>query len=332
MMKWLLKHKFVGILLLLIYASLTILFTYRLDDYTLTLKGDLTPVQTQITDTNDHHFYTIYVVSMDKPTIFQYWIGTLIDSIDVSRMPQAYQGISAMDQFKIGQIAEEISYQYATIQAYTKASMVDPNIQIDYTMTGYMVSFVESGQKGIRLGDLLVEVEGHAYTDLPQNEFFGYFSNQNTVDVVVIREGERLSLTLNKLTSIDRYGIRLEPYFTIETTPNIDTAYGNDFIGGPSGGMIQTLDIYMKLLNIDLKTLKIAGTGTIELDGTIGEIGGIEQKVYTAYDHDVDIFLCAAANYDAALVVYEKLNNPGFALIKVGDIDEAIQHILTRLS
>lgn len=330
-MKWILKHKFITAIIVVLYASLTIFFTYRLDDYTLTLKGDLTPVQTEISETESHHFYTIYVVSMDKPTLFQYVLATFTDTIDISRLPDAYRGISAMDQFKMGQIAEEVSYQYATIQAYTKASLIDSNIQINYTQLGYIVSFVEPGQKGIRLGDILVSVEGVSHQDVPQNEFFGYFSNQNTVNVSVLRDGVPVSLSLNKLTSVDRYGIRLEPYFDIETTPDITTAYGNDFIGGPSGGLIQTLDIYMKLLNIDLNNLKIAGTGTIELDGSIGEIGGIEQKIYTAYDHDVDLFLCAAANYDAALAIYEKLNNPTFTLIKVGDIDEAIQSILTRL-
>lgn len=331
-MNWMIKHKWISLVILLAYASLTILFTYRMDDYTLTLKGDLTPVKTTLSETDEHHFYTIYVVSMDRPTLFQYWIGTLTDTIDVSRLPDAYRGMSAIEQFKMGQIAEEISYQYATIQAYTKANLVDPSIQIQYDMLGYMVSYVEREQTGIELGDLLVEVEGHYYTDLPQNAFFGYFSNQNTVEVVVLRDGNPIELTLNKLTSVDRYGIRLEPYYDIETTPNLETTYGNDFIGGPSGGMIQTLDIYMQLLNIDLKDLKIAGTGTIELDGTIGEIGGIEQKIFTATDHDVDIFLCAAANYDAALAIYEALDNPGFTLIKVGDIDEAIQSIMERLS
>jgi PDZ domain-containing protein len=331
-MKWLLKHKFISVILILLYASFTVLFTYRLDDYTLTLKGDLTPVKTEILETDTHHFYTIYVVSMDKPTIFQYFLATLTNTIDILRLPDAYRGMSAMDQFKMGQIAEEISYQYATIQAYTKANLVDANIQIDYAQLGYIVSFVERGQTGIRLGDILIEVEGVSHHSVPQNEFFGYFSNLNTVNVKVLRDGVEMTLTLNKLSSIDRYGIRLEPYFEIETTPNISTTYGDDFIGGPSGGMIQTLDIYMKLLNIDLKQLKIAGTGTIELDGTIGEIGGIEQKIYTAYDHNVDLFLCAADNYDAALAVYQKLNQPTFTLIKVGDIDEAIQSILSRLS
>ena len=331
-MKWLKKHKLTTLLLVVIYVFLVFSFTYRLPNQSLTLKGNLTPVSTTVGEPVDPHFYTIYVVSMDRPTLFQYFVATLSKQIDISPMPQAYEGISALDQYKMGQISEEISYQYAMITAYTQANLVDNTIQIDYEQQGYIVSYVESAQKGIRLGDILIEVDGVKQDEVTQNEFFGYFSNQDTVQVVVLRDGEAVELTLNKLASVDRYGIRLEPYFDIETTPSFISTYGKDFIGGPSGGMIQTLDIYMKLLHIDLKTLKIAGTGTIELDGTIGEIGGIEQKIYTAYDHDIDLFLCAEANYADALAVYETLEQPSFELIKVGDFDEAIQIVMAHLS
>ena len=331
-MKWLLKHKVLSLMMVVAYLGLLISFTYRLPNQSLTLTGDLSPVNTIVDESKDPHFYTIYVVSMDRPTLFQYFIATLSKKIDVSPLPDAYKGISALDQYKMGQIAEEISYQYATIQAYTKANLVDPTITISYESLGYIVSYVDPLQFGIELGDILIEVESVSHTNVPQSEFFGYFSNQDTVTVKVLRDNELKTLTLHKVPSIDRYGIRLEPYFEIDTTPPLTTNYQTDFIGGPSGGLIQTLDLYMKLLNIDLKALKIAGTGTIELDGTIGEIGGIEQKIWTAYDHDIDLFFCGEANYDAALAVYETLKNPQFQLIKVGDFDEAINIVMARLS
>ncbi|MCU0104851.1 hypothetical protein N7603_04190 [Acholeplasma vituli] len=331
-MKWLWKHKVTSIVLILVYVSILFSVTYRLNDKTLTLKGDLTPVKTQVNLEQDPHFYTIYVVSMDKPTLFQYWIAKLIKQIDISTLPKAYEGMSVMDQFKMGQIAEELSYQYATIQAYTRANLVNPNIQIDYVLKGYIASFVESYQDDIRLGDILIEVDTMTIDSVSKETLFGQFSNNDQVEVVVLRGQERLTITLNKNTTMDRYGIRFEPYYTLTTIPLLSTAHTSDFVGGPSGGMIQTLDLYMKLLDIDLKELKIAGTGTIELDGTIGAIGGIEQKIYTANDHNIDIFLCGAENYEAALKVYETLKSPTFELIKVGDIDEAIQSVLSRLS
>ena len=79
-------------------------------------------------------------------------------------------------------------------------------------------------------------------------------------------------------------------------------------VGGPSGGLLQTLALYNSLIEEDItKGYKIAGTGTIEPDGTVGIIGGIQQKIYTAYDDDIEIFLCPEGNYEEALLAYNRL-------------------------
>ena len=101
----------------------------------------------------------------------------------------------------------------------------------------------------------------------------------------------------------------------------------NDLIGGPSGGLIQTLSIYTDLLNISLKGLKVSGTGTIDSDGVVGPIGGIKQKIYTVASKDVDLFFVPNDNYEEALAAYNTLKNPSFDLIKVGDFDEAVEKL-----
>ena len=50
-------------------------------------------------------------------------------------------------------------------------------------------------------------------------------------------------------------------------------------IGGPSAGLMFTLEIYNQLVDEDLtRGHEIAGTGTINEKGEIGPIGGIQQK------------------------------------------------------
>jgi PDZ domain-containing protein len=54
-------------------------------------------------------------------------------------------------------------------------------------------------------------------------------------------------------------------------------------IGGPSAGLMWTLGLIDVLTPGDLTGGKtIAGTGTIDLDGTVGPIGGISEKVVAA--------------------------------------------------
>ena len=66
-------------------------------------------------------------------------------------------------------------------------------------------------------------------------------------------------------------------------------------IGGPSAGMMFSLAIYDKITPGALTGgTHIAGTGTIDVDGNVGEIGGIQQKIAGAYDAGRPVFLVPA--------------------------------------
>ena len=63
-------------------------------------------------------------------------------------------------------------------------------------------------------------------------------------------------------------------------------------VSGPSGGLMFTLEIYNQITNSHLKNgHNIAGTGTIELDGTVGRIGGIDKKLVAAIEAGATVFL-----------------------------------------
>ena len=74
-------------------------------------------------------------------------------------------------------------------------------------------------------------------------------------------------------------------------------------IGGPSAGLAFTLDIYDSLTGRHLlRGHKIAVTGTISLDGTVGPIGAIQQKTIGAINAGADTFIVPAGeNYRGAV-------------------------------
>ena len=73
-------------------------------------------------------------------------------------------------------------------------------------------------------------------------------------------------------------------------------------IGGPSAGLMFTLEIIDLLTPGELtKGARVAGTGTIDREGTVGEIGGIRQKVYGAIDAGAAYVLVPPGNYDDAV-------------------------------
>lgn len=95
-------------------------------------------------------------------------------------------------------------------------------------------------------------------------------------------------------------------------------------VGGPSAGMMHTLAIIDTLTEGELtKGRVIAGTGTIMIDGTVGNIGGIRQKVVGAEAAGATHILVPAGNYEAALTAeYESIE-----IVPIETIDDAIDFL-----
>jgi PDZ domain-containing protein len=94
-----------------------------------------------------------------------------------------------------------------------------------------------------------------------------------------------------------------------------------DNVGGPSAGLMFTLGIIDKLEPADITGGRIiAGTGTIDDDGTVGEIGGIQEKMIGAYDSGARFFLAPTGNCAEALQKPVK----GLKLIKVNNLTDAL--------
>lgn len=79
----------------------------------------------------------------------------------------------------------------------------------------------------------------------------------------------------------------------------ITVDFNLDDVGGPSAGLIFSLGIVDKLTAGDLiDGRQITGTGTMDFDGRVGAIGGIEQKLAAAKDGGATLFLAPKDNCD----------------------------------
>jgi len=91
--------------------------------------------------------------------------------------------------------------------------------------------------------------------------------------------------------------------------------------GGPSGGMIFAIGVIELLTPRDiLGGRHIAGTGTIAIDGRVGPIGGINQKIYSAHKAGAQIFLAPLGNQS-------DITNPpqGITVVFVATLTDAIK-------
>jgi PDZ domain-containing protein len=99
-------------------------------------------------------------------------------------------------------------------------------------------------------------------------------------------------------------------------------------VGGPSAGMMFALAIYDVLTPGSLTGgATIAGSGEITPDGTVGEIGGIGQKLPAAQRDGAKLFLVAAENCAEAVRAHY---DPGkMRLVKVHTLADAIKDVET---
>ncbi|MBI2863279.1 MAG: PDZ domain-containing protein [Chloroflexi bacterium] len=104
-----------------------------------------------------------------------------------------------------------------------------------------------------------------------------------------------------------------------------DVRIDTENLGGPSAGMMFTLGIIDALTPGDLASgHKVAGTGTINVDGTIGKIDGVKQKVIGAERAGAEYFLAPSENYDDALKAARTLK-----VVSVRTVDDSLSFLST---
>ncbi|MFF8836495.1 PDZ domain-containing protein [Streptomyces sp. NPDC015130] len=92
-------------------------------------------------------------------------------------------------------------------------------------------------------------------------------------------------------------------------------------IGGPSAGLLFSLGIVDKLDDGDLTGGKtIAGTGTIDADGTVGAVGGVSLKTQAAARDGATVFLVPKAECSDAQAEQPK----GLRLVPVTELSDAV--------
>lgn len=108
-------------------------------------------------------------------------------------------------------------------------------------------------------------------------------------------------------------------------------------IGGPSAGLMFSLEIYNRLTPGDItKGYKVAGTGEIDPNGRVGVIGGIQHKIVAADRAGAEIFFSPAdykapngqiiPNYSDAKKRAEQLGTK-MKVVPVATMDEALDYL-----
>ncbi|QGG93984.1 YlbL family protein [Actinomarinicola tropica] len=110
-----------------------------------------------------------------------------------------------------------------------------------------------------------------------------------------------------------------------------DVEFATGQVGGPSAGLSFTLVLLDMLTPGELTGGEvIAATGTIDADGVVGPIGGIEQKAAAARRDGIDLFLVPAATAPNELEAARRQAGDEVEIVLVEDLDDALEVLEAR--
>ena len=183
-------------------------------------------------------------------------------------------------------------------ESATAAALATLKIPVPTTLTVAGLDPSSPAAGLLKTGDVISAVNGTTITDLEKlRTVLQAVTAGDPVKVTVRRQGDNRTVTTKTAASPDDghtvLGVYINPAFSFPFSVKIQI----EDIGGPSAGMMFALGIIDTLTPGDLTGGKrIAGTGTIDVDGTVGPIGGIRQKLAGARKAGARFFIAPADN------------------------------------
>lgn len=276
-------------------------------------------------------------VSLKEANIFEYAAGRLDDRVTVrAREVIRPSGVSPEDLRRESLDAMEQSKQDATFVALTALGY-----EVTFIGTGALVieTVPDSAADGLLLpGDIIIEMDGRTVafrsdiidelSDLEVGDDVEFVVERPVDETADIYEDEDVEVALGSHPddpSRPLIGVLLGNNEPIVEFP-VEVVIDSQNIGGPSAGLMFTLQIMDQLTDDEITNgHRIAGTGTIRRDGSVGPIGGIRQKVFGAIEAGAFAVLVPAANFDDAV----EAAGDDIRLVRVETIDDALAFLET---
>lgn len=281
--------------------------------------------------------FMLTTIRMGKANIFSY-IMTKISKYQVLYPEASVRGDDETDQeYNIRQLhLMEGSKNSAIKVAYEEAGK---SIKFKY-LGVYVLNVIKGMPAAERLeaGDEIIKIDDFVFNS--SKEFIDYVSKKDKGDTVslLFKRGDEEMTADIQLQTFPKdnsgrvgIGISLEDDKVAITDPKIKV--NTEQIGGPSAGLMFSLEIFDQLLSEDMtRGFQIAGTGTIDEDGKVGPIGGIQQKIVAADKAGAEIFFAPneggkkGSNYKEALVASKDIKTT-MKIVPVDSFAEAVDYL-----
>lgn len=299
-------------------------------DYTVTFPtGGTINIDNKISVSNEKKkngsFNSAYV-KQAKGNILTFTLGKLIKGIDLEKNEKIIYDNETIEDYNF----RNKLYFKESISSSVKLAYQKANKPINVVGSNMYVIYIdEHSNSDLKVQDEILKINYVRVNNLNdiKNILLNYKEN-DVINVTVKRNNKEIDVKskLIKLNDEVKMGVSIITIYDYDVSKDVNLKFGNKE-SGPSGGLMFTLSIYNKLVDEDItKNRKVVGTGTIDLNGNVGEIGGVKYKLKGAVKSKADIFICPYENYDEAINLKNKYNYD-IEIIKVSTFDEAIEKL-----
>lgn len=308
-----------SIIIILIFI---IVVNYQFPYYIQAPGGTINLTQRIDDDYNkkDGSLNMLYVTEY-RANIVTLLLGQLFPSWDIYEISnQQVSNETANDIYIRNKVMLDNSIQNATFVAYQHT---DKQITINNKKN---IVIATTKDNGIKIGDILISADNKKIDNITDlKELINTKKVDDTIKLIIERDNKEKEITIT-VEEDKLIGIATITNYEYELPDELNIKFKSGE-GGSSGGLILTLGIYSEITGIDiLKGRKISGTGTIDIEGNVGEIDGIKYKIAGAVKDKMDLVLVSPANYEEAKKVVKE-NNYDIELVKVSTFKEAIDYL-----
>lgn len=280
--------------------------------------------------------FMLTTIRMGRANIYSYLQAKLFDYEEIYPLDAILHETETQEEYNARQLhMMSGSKQNAIGVAYNRAGF-----SIEYKYNGvYVVQVIPEMPADGKLlpGDRVIKVDDQQFSS--SEEFIKYVGGK--------KANEEVILTIKRKNKTKKVKIIVQPFkddsnkvgigITLvddkEIITNPKVTVNTDEIGGPSAGLMFTLEIYNQLMEEDFtRGYRIAGTGTIDSKGNVGPIGGIDQKVVAADKAGAEIFFApnekgkSGSNYRVAVKTARDIDTK-MKIVPVDVFDDAVNYL-----
>lgn len=270
--------------------------------------------------------FNMAYVSVVQRNLIYTLIGLIHPDWEVEKISDVtFENETIEDSNRRDKLYLEQSKDYAIATALKAANIPYEMVNLENNI----VYIAPEAKTDLKVGDILLECNGKKVESAEEIKALVDTLDYGTkMNFKVLRDKKEINATGEVVNIDDQHyiGISVTTTFDIKSELNIEIK-SKDSEAGPSGGMMMALMTYNAITKQDLTHgKKIVGTGTISLDGTVGEIGGIKYKVMGAARDKADVFLVPKDNYEDAIKVKEEKKYK-LEIVKVETLQDAINYL-----